>query len=255
MKITKKIVNMPKLIKTIWFLLWAILIAMLVLKKLFNVWYPIVVKWEGFISFCSFIDKNEVLRYFIMFVLYVASANIMFLTLIKSKTYKNKLFALILNIIIICCWALKEFYTVLGMIIEIFYLVIVTSVINIKRKTFYPIIFNFIFSFIYFDTIMLWQRNILMIKGINDILDTLPFVIILVIQFDYYVFLLITLIGVNYMGIISPGWWFARKITKFKALKEAELKKEVPNRKYLAELDESIAKAQKDYDDYVKTQN
>lgn len=98
MKFIEKFVNLPRLIKTLYIMLWAILIAFVVLKLCFNIWYPIAVESVTFINICEFIDETKILKYVIMFVFYCVSANILFLTAIKRKFYKKIWHLVLVNI-------------------------------------------------------------------------------------------------------------------------------------------------------------
>ena len=87
-KFINKILNVPKLIRTIWFILWIILIILLIMKFCFGMWYPIVVKNEALLNFNDFICNSWV-RYLILFIFYFVSANVIYLTACLKKMYKN----------------------------------------------------------------------------------------------------------------------------------------------------------------------
>lgn len=70
-KFINKILDVPKLIRTIWIILWLILIILLVFKFCFNLWYPVVSKNETFNNVCNYIDNNKWLYYLISYVLYI----------------------------------------------------------------------------------------------------------------------------------------------------------------------------------------
>ena len=84
------------------------------------------------------------------------------------------------------------------------------------------------------------------IRGIEDILSDLPSSIYITLQLDYYIFLILTMIGVKYfMGLLGTGWFWSDKLTKYEAKKEAELQKAEPDMEYVEYLDEKIAECKK----------
>lgn len=89
--------------------------------------------------------------------------------------------------------------------------------------------------------LFIWQLNVLLIRNINNILTEAPSVIALVMQIDYYIFLIIMWIGVCFMGIWGL-WLWGKELTELEAMKAEELKKENPDKDLLAKIDEAIAK-------------
>ena len=75
-KAINKIVDLPKLVKTIWIILWITLLMFLGLKLCFNIWYPIVVRSQTFIKVCDFIDNNLWLEFIIGLMCYLLNINI-----------------------------------------------------------------------------------------------------------------------------------------------------------------------------------
>jgi hypothetical protein len=64
-----------------------------------------------------------------------------------------------------------------------------------------------------------------------------------VLQIDYYIFIIITWIGVNYfMSLFSLGWWFNRQITKYRSYIEREESKENPDVAFIEECKAEITK-------------
>ena len=85
--------------------------------------------------------------------------------------------------------------------------------------------------------------NIMFVRGIKEVLTTLPILIFLVLQIDYYIYTFINLIGVNYfMGFGGLGWFWGKSETELLALKETELKKENPDSKLIADIDKELEK-------------
>lgn len=237
-----KIVDVPKLVRTIWLILWLTLFIFVIAKLCFNIWYPIVVENEIFINVCNFIDNNIILKYGIMFVFYIINLNFIFLTSTRKKKYKNVKCLLIVNLFYITSFLFKYLNNFIGFIIEILILVIITTIFNIKQNNFKNKYVNISFALVFYLLINLWQMNMLFIRGIFDVITSLPTLISLVLQLDYYILTLISWIGVSYMGLWGAGWFWGKDVTELKALKEKELAKENPDKDLLKQLDEAIAK-------------
>ena len=125
------------------------------------------------------------------------------------------------------------------------YLIVIPTIITIKTKPYRYKWLNIFMPIIIYFTLNIWQMNILFIKNIQEILTTAPTLVCLIIQFDYYIFLIITWIGVNYfMGIWSAGWFFGKSETELLAIKKEELAKEKPDMKLVEEIDKELEKRQ-----------
>lgn len=238
-----KMIDIPKLIITIWLLLWVILFMLVVFKFCFNIWYPIVVENEKFIAVCNFIDNNIILRYIILFTLYLINFNIYYLTCRKSIKYKNIKHLVLINLLISISYVLKYFSNLLGSLLEIIVLILFNVYYHIKNKTFKGKIkiLNFSLPLIIYVILNLWQSNILFVRGLKEILSNLPMLIVIALQLDYYIFTLITWIGVYYiMGLAGVGWWWSNQLTKYEAYKEKELKKANPDMDYVNYCDSKI---------------
>ena len=240
-ELINKLVDVKKLIITIWIMLWVVLIILTAFKVCFNVWYPVVSNNQKFISVCNFIDNHEWLEYIVYIGLYILSMNIWSLTALKRLKYKCKSECVVFNLIFVVSFIIKCLNSIAGMIFELIPLVILPTVINVKNKTFKSKKINIIFALIIYITINLWQGNMAFVKGLEDAITNISFLVSMMMQSDYYVFLLITWIGVSYiMGLTSGGWWWNQQITRLKALKEKELKKECPDMDVVAEYDAKI---------------
>ena len=226
----KKLINIPKLIRNLWIILWIVEFILIVMKLCFNIWYPIVIENELILKLSDFITNNVIVNYAIMFILYVINFNFVYLIIIKNKFYKSKIELLLINILIVIIFIVKKINNDFGMIFEVIGLFIVPMIRT--RKILFPIIVNVL--------VMVWQLNILFIRDINELLKDMPFMIYFAIQIDYYIFLIITWIGVNYYMSLVGVWFFGRRITKYEALKEKELAKKFPDFKYVDELDKKI---------------
>lgn len=89
MKWINRIVDMPKLVKRVWLVLWAMLFIAVFMKFCFNIWYPIVIENPIVIKIGDFIDSNKILTISIMLIFYVLNNNFWFLTSIREIKYKK----------------------------------------------------------------------------------------------------------------------------------------------------------------------
>lgn len=245
-ELINNIVDLPKLIFRIWICLWLILFMLLIGKYCFGQWYPIVCDNENFINICNFIDNNKVLQIILGNILYVINLSIGFLIFTKSKVYKLKFF--IASIIVYSIiFYVKYNNNIIGFIFEAIYLMTISISYNTKFNKFKYNIFNIIFPIIMYIIVNLWQFNILLVRDLPIILSNCPTLVQYLMQIDYYVFLIITWIGVNcIMGWLGMGWFWGKDITTLKAEKEKELAKENPNMDKIAEIDAKIAELEKE---------
>lgn len=245
-KFINKILDAPKLIRTIWIMLWVILVILLIMKFCFGIWYPIVVKNETFKNMCNFIDNNKILDYGLKLILYIISGNLIILTSLGMKTYSKWYLWIVFILLNIGIFFVKYYNSVLGLIIEII-MIIIFIIINVKRNTFNNKVINILLPIIYYALINLWQLTLLVVRDDGHaVLSDYPSLVILIVQIDYYIFLTITWIGVSFMGLVSWGWFFGKDITVLKAEKSKELSKVEPDMNKVAKIDERIAKLEKE---------
>ena len=238
--------DVPKLILTIWLMLWVMLVILLVMKFCFNQWYPIVSHNQNFIDTCNYIDNHKWLDTITMMILYVFASNVIFLTAIGDKKYYKWYFWLLAILIPLGAFGLKYISNLLGFIFELFILVILPIIINIKTNKFKSNIFNILVPIIEYALINLWQLTIYFVRGLDiKTLDSYSSLIYIILQLDYYIFIIITWIGVCIMGLLGPGWLWNKSSTELKAMKEKELSRKTPNLKLIARIDEEIAKLEK----------
>lgn len=242
-----KILDVPKLILTIWIILWVILVILLVFKFCFGMWYSIVVNNESYKTICDFIDNNEWMRLLVCGILYFASGNLICLTCMNRKMYNKVWITITLNISIIGTFFLKNYFGIVGNIIEIIYSVLFIIILNIKYNNFNNKLKNILVPIIYYAILNLWQFTILVVRSVDGLdLSKLPSLIYITMMLDYYIFLIISWIGVSQMGILSIGWFFGKDITILKAEKEKELAKANPNMKKIESIDIRIAELEKE---------
>ncbi len=251
MKWISKIVDMPKLIKRVWLILWAMLFIAVFMKFCFNIWYPIVVESPIVIKIGDFIDSNKVLTISIMLIFYVLNNNFWFLTSIGKIKYKKISLCIIMNILMIIGCFMKLFNNFIGLIYEMAtFLILIPIIINIRNKTFsnyrhknklFVNLWNILYPIIIYLIINIWQSNMVFVRGIQDVLTDMPFIISLALQIDYYIFMIITWIGGYYiMGSWGGGWWWNKATTELEAIKAAELKKANPDAKLIADIDKEL---------------
>ena len=248
-ELINRLVDVKKLIITVWIMLWVVLIILDVFKLCFNVWYPVVSNNQKFISVCNFIDNHEWLKTIIFTSLYFINIHVCYLMFTKRYKYKNKFIFIILSVFFIGNRFLKEYNNLIGIICECVILIILPVLYNLKNKVYKRKIFNIGIPIVLYIIVNAWQSQIMFIRGIEAILSTLPTAVVLILQADYYVFIIFTWIGVSYiMGSVGIGWWWSQQITKLKALKEKELKKAHPDMDVVAEYDAKI----KNYEQKLK---
>ena len=246
-KFIDKILDMPKLIRRLWLLLWILLVILLVMKFCFGIWYPVVSNNAIFNSVCNFIDDNRIYYIILGLILYIFSVNIIVLTCMGKRKYDNWIMVIIINIFIITFGILKNFNSMIINILEIVFLTIPFAIINLKQNNFKNKALNILMPLIIYAIINLWQLTIFGVRGLDlNELTKYPILIPFILQIDYYIFIVLTWIGVCFMGIFSIGWLWSKDITVLKAEKEKELKKAKPNMKKVESLDIKIAELEKE---------
>ena len=107
MNFIEKIIDIPKLIRRLWDILWITEILLVAMKFCFNIWYPIIIENENVLKICNVIDNNYILNYAILLMLYLINENIQYLTCIKKIKYKNYIYLLVFNGIFVANYFLK----------------------------------------------------------------------------------------------------------------------------------------------------
>lgn len=234
-KLINEFVDLKRLVLTTWLLLWAVLIILDIYKIVFNKWFPIVVENEKFLNFCEFIENHKIIYYIITGIFYCISNYIIYLTCTCKKKLNKLKDYISFMLIITCIYVCKIYNNIAGNLLEIL-LIIGYILENLKFENFYLKKANIIVPIIVYIILNLWQLNMLFVRDLH----TLPCVFGIILQLDYYVFILITWIGVYFMGLWSMGWFFGKDITTLKAEKEKELAKEKPNQEFIKKIDEKI---------------
>ena len=92
---------------------------------------------------------------------------------------------------------------------------------------------------------MIFQLNIMFVRELPVSLYEMPMLLQIILQLDYYIFIIITWIGVSWMGLMSV-WFFGKDITVLKAAREKELARKTPNMDTIRIIDERIAELEKE---------
>lgn len=138
-----KILDMPKLIRTIWFILWIILIILLIMKFCFGIWYPIISKNKILNDFYTILDNNKNLRYLADYILYFTSGNIIFLMSSMLKKYTKWYLALIINILMVLCFIIKIYNNYLAFPFEVLFTIVVPIIVLLRNKNYKRKIYAF----------------------------------------------------------------------------------------------------------------
>ena len=123
-----KILDVPKLIRRIWLLLWVLLAILLIMKFCFGIWYPIVVKNQIIINFDNWVKGNWI-KYIFSSIFYMFNANIVYLMSCRKKKYSKLWEFIIINMLAICsCTTKIIFGTIFGFIFESIMLIIIPMI-------------------------------------------------------------------------------------------------------------------------------
>lgn len=236
----RKYVDIPKLSRRMLLLSWIMILAMVLGKMIFNISFPLYSNNKLFNDICDYIDNHSILKYIIMFIFYIINSNIFYLICTKANFVKNKLYLLIINILFSLCFVVKYFSNLFGCILELVNLLALSIYYNFKNKIFEKEIWNVLLPIFSYIMVNLWQICIFFIRDNNILLSENITFILIIMQIDYYIFLLLILIGVKFMGLCGIGWLWGKSETELKALKEKELSKNKPNAKLIEEIDEAL---------------
>lgn len=237
-----KILDTKKLIFRLWIVLWLCLLILLILKFCFGIWYPIVVENENFIKVCDFADNNLIFNISIRIFFFILSSNILLLTIIGKRKYDKWYLAILSNAVFIGIFLLKDNFEFIGLIFEVG-IIVFAIIFNLKTRNFRRKLFDVLIPIIVYIVVNAWQFSIYFVRDLDiKRIENYGTLIGLILMLDYYVFLIITFMEVCYMGTWSWGWLFGKSTTELRALKEAELKKENPDKDFLEVIDKAIAK-------------
>lgn len=236
------LVDKKKLVIRIWLSLWIILFLLVFFKLCFNIWYPIVVKNKYLIKLGNYIDNNFYLKAGITLIFYLLNNALFYLTSTINKIKNHKVIFIIIGIITLIIYVIKVKNNTIGSILELILLLMFSICYNLIVNKHIGKIRCILLPIILYIIINVWQLNILFVRELYNNLNNIPFIISFVLQIDYYVFMVITWIGVVYMGMWGIGWLWGKSITELKAIKEKELEKKNPDKELIKKIDKEIAK-------------
>lgn len=244
-KFVNKILDVPKLIRRVWILLWLMLIILLVMKFCFGIWYPIVIENEHLLNFNEIIGKSWA-RYIILAIFYIFSGNLLYFISCTKKKYDYAWELVGINTIIAASFIIKIINSNFSIIPEMIVSVVIPIVYLLKKYKNVNKVLLVIYPLIIQLLVFVWQLNIFLVRDIGDFnsINDQYFIIGFALQLDYYIFLTITYMGVCIMGLWS-FWIFSKDVTALKAEKEKELAKVKPNMKKVDSLDSKIAELEK----------
>lgn len=237
----ENLIDKKKLIRTLWFLSWIIIIFIVVLKLVFNKWFPIIVENYKLMCFSKDLDNTKIIKYLIFLSFYLLNGNMLYLTSSYKKKYKNKIELLIINILIIISYIIKLYFNYYSLILELI-IIIIIPIYNLFKYNKYNKLICILHPILVQVITILWQANILFARNLPHMLDNQTIVVQIILQIDYYIFIIVMYIGeVNGMGLIG-FWLFGKDKTTIQAMIEKEEKKSKPNQKKLDKLYKALEK-------------
>lgn len=172
-----------KLVKKLWYIVWATLFVMVILKLTFNYWQPYVIPNEKLQIISDFIDDNAIIKTIIDKFFY--SINLYFLILTGIRKWKfNKKYPIIVILLCAVLSALDDltiYNSLFDSIISIFSLIVFTIIID--KTKWKSILLSFLLSNI-FLFLSLWLENV-------SNVDIKPYIIKLLLNFDYYIMMIL----------------------------------------------------------------
>lgn len=241
MEDAEELIDKKKLIRTLWFLVWLIIIFIVLLKLVFNKWFPIIIENYKLMCFSKKLDNTRVLKYFVFLSFYLLNGNMLYLTSSYKKKYKNKIELFIIDILIILSFIIKIYFNYYSLLIELL-ITIVIPIINLYKYNKYSKLICILHPILVQVITILWQANILFARNLPHMLKNETIVVQIILQIDYYIFIIVMYIGeVNNMGLIG-FWLFGKDKTTIKAMIERENKKSKPNQKKLDKLQKALEK-------------
>lgn len=183
--ITRMIKNPARLAVKVFILIWFFLIVQIVLKVTFNYWQPYVIPTPQLQAISDFIDNNRWLEVIINGILYTINTTLYMLCCLKQWWFKNKFQSI-----------LVVGLSILGFTINVLFPnFIVALILSIAL----PLILkpkNWLYVIICFASINIFQMLSLFLEGFTTA-DTMPYIIAMLLNFDYYLMLTTLYIGIN----------------------------------------------------------
>ena len=168
--------------KTLIISCWVVLLCCFIVKLLGGNFFEIVCENEKFIRFCKFIDGN-ILKYVISFIMYMTSAFIYMLAVVRNKiSNKRKIIAFVLYISL---WTIKLIAYNLPIIATIVEFIGVIGIPILMNKTYWKM------SLIGCGLNLLFQFISLITKNVElNYVDETMFIAI-IFNIDYYIMIIL----------------------------------------------------------------
>lgn len=159
-------------------LCWLLLIIFWLICFISGEKLNVIIHSEKLIAFGEFIDKYDVLRYSVAFILYYFNMIIIIYTILKKKIFSSN--ALPISLFIVLIWVLKFIFIEYDFSSYFDFSYIIFAIILDRRKwlrSIYMMILVFIFSLL---TMGIKQYN-------NILVENLPTIVVSVMMIDYYI--------------------------------------------------------------------
>ena len=175
-----------KLVKKLWYIVWATLFVMVILKLTFNYWQPYVIPNEKLQIISDFIDDNRWLQATLNGIFYFINGTIVILCSIKRWWYKNKIQAIIVSSIIMLSYLHMIFFGQ-SSIFTLILSVVIPLILDFKKWVY--IIITFIFSNVFLALS-------LFLEGFSNA-NEMNYLIRMFLQTDYYIMLILSYFIIN----------------------------------------------------------
>ena len=188
--IKRMIKNPARLAVKVFILIWFFLIVQIVLKVTFNYWQPYVIPTPQLQAISDFIDNNRWLEVIINGILYVINGTIVLLCSLKRWWFKNKKHTIIVlsclfTNYLLCVFVYRSFIITL--------LLAFLLPILLDRTKWLYIIITFVLSNL-FQILSFWFEGFVSS-------DNLPYIVALLLNFDYYLMLFALYFSINLIKI------------------------------------------------------
>lgn len=241
-----RLVNVSRLVKRIYIVLWLILIFFFILKLCFGMWYPIVVENDKLMAISEWLDTTPIARYGIYYLLYQFDVILGFYIIgMRYKNLTKKQFVILSSFVTIC-YLLKMLTNEnilsipIYLIVELHLTIIIPFILSKRKK----------WSIVNMVAIVIFQLTIMFVRGIDDI-NGITMVVYLMLMVDYYIFLIVIYFRRRYIMGMGGKWFFGNVIAeceaKLEELKNADVKDEaqikaLENHIHDLKIDEDIAR-------------
>lgn len=199
--------NKLKTVKFLWISMWITLILMVILKLIFNYYYPIIIENSKLLSISKYIDDHQIINYIISYILYCGNTILITLCCLNEKWYLRTWHLILILGTATLGYIGKIINTYIGTIIILIPYIIIPLFIT-KR--------NRIWIFITFILDNVFQLLSNFVRG-NTLIINDTFLIERIMLIDYYLMFIIYYIGGCHMGLATLLPWFTKKETVINA--------------------------------------